>query len=151
VLIEAKILYECNRFDMKTKKYLAGEKKYYLADLSLTSISNPDSRINYGPALENIFYIYSKSKGYNVSVGRIGKLECDFIIKDQELNYSYIQIAYSILNSVETENREYKPLEMIRDNYPKYVLTTDYLLQKRNGIIHKNFMEFIKSNMDFSI
>ena len=68
-LVDAKLLYECDRFDMKSKRMLSGEKKYYLADLSLTFVTNPDSRINYGPVLENIIYIYSKSKGYDASVG----------------------------------------------------------------------------------
>lgn len=148
-LIDAKLIYECSRFDMKSRRMLSGDKKYYLADLSLTSITNPDSRINYGPVLENIVYIYAKSKGYEISVGRIGKLECDFILKDKELNYSYVQVAYSILNSKETEDREYASLEKIKDNYPKYVLTTDFLLQKRNGIKHVNLMSFIKEGLLF--
>ncbi len=148
-LIDAKILYECDRFDMKSKRYLSGEKKYYLADLSLLSISNPDSRINYGQTLENIVYIYSKSKDYIACVGRIGKLECDFILKDKELNYSYVQVAYIINASQDTEDREYRPLEMIRDNYPKYVITMDYLLQKRNGIEHVNIIDFMKKGKLF--
>ena len=149
ILNDAKILYECNRFDMKSKRALSGEKKYYLADLSLAFVSNPDSRINYGPVLENMFFVYAKSKGCSISVGRIGKLECDFIVKNKNLEYSYFQIAYTILANIEMENREYKPLELIPDNYPKYVLTTDYLFQKRNGIFHENIMEFMAKNKDF--
>jgi len=148
-LIDAKILYECDRFDMKSKRLLLGEKKYYIADLSFSYISNPDSRINYGPVLENIIYTYARSKSYTVTVGRIGKLECDFILKDKELNYSYVQVAYTILESKKTEDREYNSLEMIRDNYPKYVVTTDYLLQKRNGIKHINLMEYLKTGSLF--
>lgn len=142
-LIDAKILYECNRFDMKSKRALSGEKKYYLADLSFYFALNTDNRINYGPTLENIVYFYAKSLDYAVSVGRIGKLECDFILRDKELNYSYIQTAYTIALSRETEDREYRALEAIRDNYKKYVVTTDYLLQKRSGIEHVNMMDFM--------
>ena len=109
-LIDAKILYECDRFDMKSKKYLSGEKKYYLADQSFYYSTNTDNRINYGPSLENIVFLYAKSKDYKISVGRIGKLECDFILRDIELNYSYVQIAYTILASIDAENREYEPL-----------------------------------------
>ena len=144
-LVDAKILYECNRFDMKSKKALAGEKKYYLADLSFYFAQNTDNRINFGPVLENIVYIYSRSLDYSVSVGRIGKLECDFILRNTENDYSYVQVAYTILQSDDTENREYKPLESINDNYAKYVATTDYTLQKRNGIKHINLIEFMKS------
>lgn len=148
-LVDAKILYECNRFDMKSKKALAGEKKYYLADLSFYFAQNTDNRINFGPVLENIVYIYSRSLDYSVSVGRIGKLECDFILRNTENDYSYVQVAYTILQSEETENREYKPLEIINDNYAKYVATTDYTLQKRNGIKHINLFEFMKSESKF--
>lgn len=101
--------------------------------------------MNYGPSLENVVYIYARSHDYAVSIGRIGKLECDFILRDHELNYSYVQVAYTILASKETEDREYKSLELIKDNYPKYVATTDYLLQKRNGIKHINIIDFMKN------
>ena len=148
-LVDAKILYDCNRFDMKSKKALAGEKKYYLADLSFYFAQNTDNRINFGPVLENIVYIYSRSLDYSVSVGRIGKLECDFILRNTENDYSYVQVAYTILQSEDTENREYKPLESINDNYAKYVATTDYTLQKRNGIKHVNLIEFMKSESKF--
>ena len=148
-LLDAKILYGCQRFDMKSKKSLAGEKKYYLADLSFYYADNTDNRINYGPVLENIVYIYAKSHDYAVSVGRIGKLECDFILRNTEMMYTYVQVAYTIALSRETEDREYRPLEQIRDNYPKYVATTDFLLQNRNGIKHINIMDFMKEGMLF--
>ena len=143
ILVDAKILYECPRFDMKSKRSLSGEKKYYLADLSFYFAMNTDNQINFGPTLENIVYIYARNLGYSVSVGRIGKLECDFIVRDNDMNYAYLQVAYTILLSKDTEDREYRPLEMIRDNYNKYVMTTDFLLQKRNGIRHVNLMDFI--------
>lgn len=148
-LVDAKVLYECNRFDLKSHKSIAGEKKYYLSDLSFYFALNTDNRINFGPVLENIVYFYARSMGSKVSVGRIGKLECDFIMRDAAMNYSYVQVAYTIAMSRETEEREYKPLEMIRDNYPKYVITTDYLLQKRNGIQHVNLMDFMKAEKTF--
>lgn len=148
-LTDAKILYECNRFDMKSKKSVRGEKKYYLADSSFYFAMNTDNRINYGPALENIVYVYARSRDYAVSVGRIGNLECDFILRDNNLNYSYIQVSYTINESKSTEDREYVPLEKIKDNYPKYVMTTDFLLQNRNGINHVNLMEFIANKSKF--
>ena len=145
-LLDAKIIYECSRYDMKSKKAIKGEKKYYLSDLSFYYSLNTDNQMNYGPCLENIVYIYARSHDYAVSIGKIGKLECDFILRDREFNYSYVQVSYTIMLSKETEDREYKPLENIRDNYPKYVATTDYLLQKRNGIKHINIIEFMKNN-----
>lgn len=148
-LVDAKILYECSRFDMKSKKSLSGEKKYYVSDLSFYFSLNTDNQINYGPVLENIIYFYAKSHDYSISVGRIGKLECDFILRDHNMNYSYVQVAYTIALSKQTEDREYKSLESIKDNYPKYVMTTDYLLQKRNGIKHVNLIEFMTANSEF--
>lgn len=148
-LVDAKILYECNRFDLKSKKSLSGEKKYYLADLSFYFSENTDNRINYGQTLENIVYIYARAHNYAVSVGRIGKLECDFILRDADRMYSYVQVSYTIAESRETEDREYRPLEQIKDNYPKYVATKDTLLQKRNGIHHINIVEFMKDGKTF--
>lgn len=149
ILVDAKILYECSRFDMKSKKSLSGEKKYYVSDLSFYFSLNTDNKINYEPVLENMVYFYAKSQGYSISVGRIGKLECDFILRDHKMNYAYVQVAYTIALSKKTEDREYKSLESIRDNYPKYVMTTDYLLQNRNGIKHVNLIDFIISNSKF--
>ena len=76
-------------------------------------------------------------------------LECDFILRDNEMHYSYVQVSYTIALSKETEDREYKPLEAIKDNYPKYVATLDPLLQQRNGILHINLVDFMKNGRSF--
>ncbi len=144
ILENAKIIYKCPRFDVRSKKSLRGEQKYYLADLGIYFSRNVDTRINYGPVLENIVYTYLFAKNYKISVGRIGKLECDFITRTGD-EYRYVQVAMTIMNN-DTEEREYKPFAMIRDNYPKYLLTVDTLLQKRDGVIHKNIVEFISEN-----
>lgn len=148
-LENAKVLISCKRFDMKSRKSLQGEKKFYLSDLSFYYAMNTDNRINYGPTLENIVYIYALSHDYSISIGKIGELECDFIMRSPEMDYSYIQVAYTILSSKETEDREYRSLEAITDNYPKYLLTLDKMIQKRNGIIHANLIDFIKENKKF--
>ncbi len=110
VLTDAKVLYECNRFDLKSKKSIAGEKKYYLSDLGFYYARNTDNRINYGPAMENIFYTYTRSKGYSVSVGRIGRLECDFILRKDFSDYRYVQVCMTFMLDKRTEDREYAPL-----------------------------------------
>ena len=144
ILEDAKIIYPCYRFDLKSRKSVSGEQKYYLADLGFYFATNTDKRINYGPMLENIVYVYAKSKGYNASVGRIGKFECDFILERNNIEYSYVQVAMTVLNSKDTEDREYRPLESIRDNYPKYLLTRNDLIQHRSGIKHMNIAPFMK-------
>ena len=149
ILEEAKIIYPCARFDLKSRKSISGEQKYYLADLGFYFALNTDKRINYGPALENVVYTYARSKGYNISVGRIGKLECDFILVRNNTDYSYVQVAMTIMNSIETEDREYRPLESIKDNYPKYVVTRNDLIQHRSGIVHVNIAPFMKENQLF--
>ena len=149
ILEDAKIIYPCERFDLKSRKSISGEQKYYLADLGFYFALNTDKRINYGPTLENVVYTYARSKGYSISVGRIGKLECDFILSRNNTNYSYVQVAMTIMSSIETENREYKPLENIKDNYPKYVFTRNDLIQHRGGIIHVNIAPFMKENLLF--
>ena len=148
-LVDAKILYECPRFDLKSKRSIKGDKKYYLSDLGFYFSENTDNRINYGPVLENIVFVYARSRDYSVSVGRIGKLECDFILRDTDLSYSYVQVAYTIAASRDTEDREYRSLEGIKDNYPKYVMTTDYLLQNRSGIANVNLIDFISAGKLF--
>lgn len=146
ILENAKIIYKCPRFDVKSRKSLRGEQKYYLADLSIYFSRNVDARINYGPVLENIMYTYLRAKNYHISVGRIGKLECDFITR-KDSDYQYLQVAMTIMDE-KTEEREYKPFEHIRDNYPKYLFTLDPLLQKRDGIHHCNLIDFIANNKD---
>ena len=150
VLENAKIISKCSRFDLKSKKSLSGGEKYYLTDLSFYFASNTDNRINYGPVLENIIYNYAMLNGYSVSIGKIDKFEVDFIVRGINNNYSYIQVAKTIDNGIVnekgipvTEEREYRPLESIKDNYPKYVLTLDTLLQQRNGIKHENIIKFL--------
>lgn len=151
ILIDAKVVYECKRFDLKSKKSIRSEQKYYLSDLGFYFAVNTDNRINYGPALENVVYNYAKSKGYEISIGRIGKMECDFILRLHSMEYSYVQVSMTIMASKETEDREYAPLESILDNYPKYILTRNDVIQKRNGILHKNIPEFMAKGEMFTV
>lgn len=148
ILVDAKILYRCKRFDLKSRRSLGGEMKYYLADISIYNTLNTDTRINFGPVLENIAYNYARSMGYAVSVGRIGKLECDFILRDNANDYAYVQVSRTIADSA-TEEREYRALEAIRDAWPKYLLTMDGVLQKRNGVIHANIESFMAAGRRF--
>ena len=144
LLENAKIIYKCPRFDLKSRKSLKGEQKYYLADPGIYFSNNSDARINYGPALENLVFTYLKAKGYSLSIGKIGKLECDFIARKNN-DYFYAQVAVTIAER-SAEDREYASLEKIKDNYPKYLFTLDPMLQRRNGIIHKNLADFMKNN-----
>lgn len=145
ILEKAKIIYGCELFDIKSKKVLKGEKKYYLADLSIYFALNTDNRINYGPVLENVIYSYLKTKGYLLSVGYIGKLECDFIARKDFDDYYYIQVSKDISDK-NVEDREFRPFYEIKDMYPRVLFTTDHLLQHKDGIKHYNLIDFINNN-----
>lgn len=149
ILEDAKIVSKCARFDLKSRKSLRGEQKYYLADLGFYFALNTDNRINYGPVLENIVYRYALAQGCKVSVGRIGKLECDFILRNPEMGYAYVQVAMTIMADRSTEEREYRPFGQIRDNYPKYLLTRGDVIQQRDGIIHANIPVFMQEGRTF--
>ena len=145
-LENAKILYRCPRFDLKSKRAMSRERKYYLADLGIYFARNADGRVNYGPVLENILFVYLRSKGYSVSVGRIGKLECDFIARKGDRHH-YVQVAMTIADPA-TEEREYAPFRLIRDSYPRHLFTMDPLTQERDGVLHHNIAEFIAAGLD---
>lgn len=146
MLVDAKVLYKCERFDLKSRKSLRGEEKYYLADPGIYFARNVDVRLNYGPSLENALYIYLRSRGYRLSVGRIGKLECDFIARRRNA-YAYIQVSMTISDR-DVEEREYRPFGHIRDGYPRYLFTLDPLLQERDGVRHLNMVSFMKDSGD---
>ena len=156
ILENAKIISKCERFDMKSKRSLQGEEKYYLSDLSFYFAKNTDGRINYGPVLENIVYNYVRSNGYKTSIGKIGKLEVDFILRKNADEYSYVQVARTIDNDNFDENgkniteeREYRPLEKISDGYAKHLITMDKLLQRRSGVKHLNIIDMILGDKEF--
>lgn len=141
MLKKAKIVYECNRFDLKSKNSLIREQKYYLADLALYFSLNINNNFNYGPSLENIVYIYLVSNGYQVSVGKIGKLECDFIVRKPNGDYAYIQVTYSMTGNEKVKEREYRPFRKIRDGYPRYIVSLDLFRDQQEGVKHINALD----------
>lgn len=145
-LQKAKIVYECNRFDLKSKQSLTREQKYYLADLSLYYAVNTDARLSYGPSLENLVYLYLVSHDYKVSVGKIGNLECDFIARNTHNEYAYIQVTYSMQGedrekTKKIQEREYRPFRKISDGYPRYIISLDRYGDQREGVIHINALD----------
>ncbi len=145
-LKKAKIVYECNRFDLKSKKAIKREQKYYLADLAIYFAMNTDNRLSYGPSLENIVYLYLVSNDYQVSIGRIGKLECDFIVRDKNQNYAYIQVTYTMQGedfkaTERIKEREYRPFRDIKDGYPRYIISLDKFRDQQEGVRHINAID----------
>lgn len=140
----AYILYRCSRYDVRGKELLKTQEKFYVADTALRY-----SVLGYTPdsvsvMLENVVYLELLRRGYSVNVGKLGDAEVDFIAtkRDERL---YIQIAQRI-SSCETEFREYGRLLDIRDNYPKYVLSTDdYAGGNYKGIKTMHVADFLLS------
>ena len=139
-LKKAKIIYECNRFDLKSKKSLNRDQKYYLADLSIYFSNNTDNSLNVGSSLENMVYLYLVSNGYEVSVGRIGNMECDFIVRTPNQGYCYIQVTYSLMSD-EIKEREYRPFRSIKDGYPRYIISLDKYRNQQEGVNHINAID----------
>ena len=148
ILQKAKIIYPCELFDIKSKSVMKGDKKYYLADLSIYYALNTDARINYGPVLENVLHNYLLSKDYSLSVGKIGKFECDFIARKGVEDYFYIQVSKNI-DDKKTEEREYRPFYKIKDMYPRFLFVLDMVLQRNvNGVKNVNIVDFIYNNLE---
>lgn len=151
ILEDSRIVYRCDRFSMTEKRLLKGKEKYYLADPSFYFAIDLYNTLDIEPSLENVIYNYARMRDYAVAIGRVGKNEVDFIMEDKDMDYVYVQVANHIITGEFDENgktreeeKEYKPLENIRDSYPKYVMTLDRIMRKRNGIKHKNIVDFIK-------
>ena len=142
LLVNAKVLYRCNRFDMKSKKSLQGGEKYYLADTGIYFARNVNATMDYGPLLENAAFTYLKSKDYRISVGSIGNLEVDFVVRRPDEGYAYIQVSMTVADK-SVEDREYRPFSKIRDNFPQYLLTLDPLPLERDGVTHLNLIELL--------
>lgn len=145
-LKKAKIIYECNRFDLKSKKSLRREQKYYLSDLAIYFAMNTDNRLSYGPSLENMVYLYLASQDYQISVGKIGELECDFITRSMSGDYAYIQVTYTmqgedIKATERIKEREYRPFRKIRDGYPRYIVSLDRFRDQQEGVHHINAID----------
>jgi predicted AAA+ superfamily ATPase len=142
-LVESFVFYKVNRFDIKGKKQLATQEKYYIVDPGLLNILlGRDRRADRGHILENVVYLELLRRGYKVWTGAMRGGEIDFTVKNKVGDMEYYQVAWE-LSTPATEEREFGALEMIKDNYPKYLLTTDSFTQSRDGIIHKNVFEWL--------
>ncbi len=142
-LIESFVFYRVNRFDIKEKKQLATLEKYYIVDVGLLNVLvGREKTADRGHILKNIVYLELLRRGYKVWTGRLRNTEVDFTVKNREGEIEYYQVSWEISNE-ETQKREFAPLEAIKDNYPKFLLTTDNFTQNKSGIINKNVFEWL--------
>ena len=138
---DAFLFYQVKRQDLRGKKILTVNEKYYVADHGVREAVFGGNQRDINLVLENIVYLELLRRGYAVTVGKISDKEIDFICESQG-NRLYIQVAY-LLASEDTIQREFGVYERIRDNYPKYVLTLDEFDMSRDGIKHRNIRDFL--------
>ncbi|BEP27810.1 DUF4143 domain-containing protein [Helicovermis profundi] len=129
------------RYDIRGKRILTRSDKYYLTDLGLAKINNTGFKTEIGSLIENVIYNELIHRGYEVYVGKTVKSEIDFIVMDGDKR-SYYQVAY-LLADQEVIKREFGAFDSVDDNYPKFVLSMDKYDFSRDGIIHKNIIDFL--------
>ena len=144
---EALVAHKVQRYDIKGKRLLEIHEKYYLNDVGIRHALLGYREADIGGILENIVYLELRRRGYDVSIGKFGDREVDFVAtrKGEKL---YVQVAY-LLASPETIAREFGVLQSIPDNYPKLVLSLDTLFgQDMEGIQRLNLIDFLLSGCD---
>lgn len=138
---KAMVIYTAQRYDIKGKKLLTTNEKYYAVDTGLRNCVKPSEKIDYNKLYENVVYLELLSRGYDVKIGKSDDYEIDFIAyKGNDL--TYIQVCY-ILASPETVEREFGNLERIKDNHTKIVISGDTHDFSQNGIKHYNIIKFL--------
>ncbi|NCT10338.1 MAG: ATP-binding protein [Flavobacteriia bacterium] len=137
------VFYKVNRFDLKGRKQLATQEKYYLVDLGLLNILVGKERTtDRGHILENIVYLELLRRGNKIWTGTSRNSEVDFVCKTKTGEIAYYQVAWQMTNE-KTLEREFTALEKIKDNYPKFLLTTDGFTQDRSGVKHLNVFHWL--------
>ena len=141
-LIESYFFYDIKRFDIKGKELLRTLGKYYIVDIGLRNYLLGYRNRDSGHILENVIFLELMRRGYDVAIGKIDKLEIDFIATkaDEKL---YIQVTESMLNE-DVRKRELAPLQKIRDNYRKLILSLDPGLENSfDGIESQNIIDWL--------
>jgi predicted AAA+ superfamily ATPase len=142
-LVASFVFYKVNRFDIKGKKQLATQEKYYLVDVGLLNILvGKYKTTDRGHILENIVYLELLRRGYKIWTGTSRNSEVDFVCKTPIGDIEYYQVAWQMTDE-KTVEREFGALEKIGDNYPKILLTTDSFTQNRSGVKHLNVFNWL--------
>ena len=141
-LTESFIFYPAERFDIVGKQLLKANRKMYIVDLGLRNHILPRRSYDLGFSLENMVYFELLRRGYKVTIGRVGNTEVDFVAEKQGA-YEYFQVTAD-MTAKETFDREIRPLENIRDNYEKTILTMDRLTPGNyNGIQVRYLLDWL--------
>jgi predicted AAA+ superfamily ATPase len=140
-LDEAFLLNTVRRYDLKGKRHLETNAKYYLGDIGLRNGVLGYREVDIAGLLENLVYLELRRRGYRVASGSANSREIDFVAEDRS-GKVYIQVAY-LLESRETIDRECKPFSLLDDAYPRYLLTLDpYQPRDLEGVRHRSIQRF---------
>ena len=141
-LLESYFFYEIKRFDIKGKEYLRTLGKYYIVDIGLRNFLLGFRNRDSGHAIENVLYFELLRRGYDVAIGKIDNQEVDFIATTAD-DKLYIQVTES-MQSEDVRKRELAPLQKIRDNYEKIVLSLEPGLDASyDGIKSLNLVDWL--------
>lgn len=141
-LLESYFFYEIKRFDIKGKEYLRTLGKYYIVDIGLRNFLLGFRNRDSGHAIENVVYFELLRRGYDVAIGKIDNQEVDFIATTAD-DKLYIQVTES-MQSEDVRKRELAPLQKIRDNYEKIVLSLEPGLDASyDGIKSLNLVDWL--------
>ena len=141
-LLESYFFYEIKRFDIKGKEYLRTLGKYYIVDIGLRNFLLGFRNRDSGHAIENVVYFELLRRGYDVAIGKIDNQEVDFIATTAD-DKLYIQVTES-MQSEDVRKRELAPLQKIRDNYEKIVLSLEPGLDvSYDGIKSLNLVDWL--------
>lgn len=143
-LTDSLLFYSVPRFDVKGRALLQRLEKYYPVDLGLRHLLLPDHKEDIGYILENMVYLELRRRYSQVYVGNLDKYEVDFVVVTDLGHYAYYQVSETTL-APETLERELRPLEAIKDQFPKYLLTMDTIqpTANYNGIEKKNIIDWL--------
>lgn len=134
-LTESYLFYKATRYDIKGKEFLKSLEKYYAVDMGLRFFMLGIKTSDDGFILENVVYLELLRRGYEVYVGKYNDLEIDFVAKKDGLT-EYYQVALSVREQ-NTLERELRPFRLIKDNYPKFLITLD----NSNNIDHNGITQ----------
>ena len=141
-ILESYFFYEIKRFDIKGKSYLRTLGKYYIVDIGLCNYLLGFCNRDRGHAIENVVYFELLCRGYDVAIDKIGNAEVDFIATTAN-EKKYIQVTESMM-SEDVRKRELAPLQSIRDNYKKIVLSLEPGLDASyDGIKSENLIDWL--------
>jgi predicted AAA+ superfamily ATPase len=138
------LIYPAERFDIRGKELLKINPKYYVVDAAIRYLKVGRHGQDTGHILENTVYLELLRRGYKVYVGSMTGGDVDFVTKDAQDRLAYYQVSESTLQQ-EVMDRELKPLQRIKDNYPKYLLTLDEVnaVADYNGIRKENVLKWL--------